>query len=244
MTDPATALLRSYANLYTTRAATISDAVGRAWWQVANVDDVAAARWIDTAARLAAAYRPATANLTSAYLARQVALLTGTDPTAPGLVPVDELATLALRGVGEDELWGRPVIRARTVLGRGSRWVEAMGRGEAAAREIAVTDLALAQRRAVTATLPGAHGITGYRRALTGAGCPLCAAAAPRTYHTDQLMPIHTHCRCVVTAVGVNADPGALHNATVIDLTGVTPSAAVTVAHDTEIAPSLQEVPA
>jgi hypothetical protein len=239
---PAEALLAGYARAYTARTDVAAGAVARAWWTFGNVDDAAAARFAELATRLAAAYRSQGAQLTSAYLARQVALITGTDPTAPVLVPVEELTGLALRGVEDAELWQRPVLRARRMLGAGDWWATAMGHGERAARELAVTDLALVQRHTTRAALAGDGRVSGYRRALTGRGCSLCAAAAPRVYRTDRLMPIHSHCRCVVTPVTTRVDPAAAHNETLIDLTGVTPAGRVAVDLTTEIAPSLQEV--
>lgn len=70
-------------------------------------------------------------------------------------------------------------------------------------------------------------GVIGYRRVIhpeLGSGAPpcgLCVVAATRLYHLEELMPIHSRCRCSVAAVTKTADPGLQLNdkdlATVLD---------------------------
>lgn len=239
---PATALLDAYGLTLGRHSRAAADAVARAWWTFGNVDGPAAARFGGAAARLGLSTRVTTANLTAAYLARQVALLAGVDPDAPVVIDPADLATPVLRsGVTDENLWARPVARTRGVLAEGEWWSVAMRHGEAAAREVIVTDIALAQRTATRRSLTASGLVAGYRRVLTGRNCKLCTAAADRVYHKADLMPIHTNCDCRVSAVVGAADPGGARNRAVIDLRAVEP-ATVAVDLTTEIAPSLQEV--
>jgi hypothetical protein len=55
--------------------------------------------------------------------------------------------------------------------------------------------------------------ITGYRRVIhpeasKGGVCGLCIAAADRVYHVKELMPIHDRCKCTVSPVTSEHDPG------------------------------------
>lgn len=53
-------------------------------------------------------------------------------------------------------------------------------------------------RRAASAASLEQRGVTRYRRALAGEGCPFCTLIADRTYSTNNLMEAHTRCQCVV----------------------------------------------
>lgn len=83
-------------------------------------------------------------------------------------------------------------------------------------RIVADTDVMLADRaqsaKFMSERRP--NGATGYRRVLhpeLGSGAPpcgLCVVAADRVYTFEELMPIHSRCRCTVAAVGSKDDPG------------------------------------
>lgn len=59
--------------------------------------------------------------------------------------------------------------------------------------------------------------IIGYRRVIhpelsrTGT-CGMCIAASTRIYYVEELLPLHTHCKCTVAAVTAEHDPGAHMN--------------------------------
>jgi hypothetical protein len=119
-------------------------------------------------------------------------------------------------------------VSAGTVYGRvadSARWAairdgisldEAKRRAIQRAQIMADTDIMLADRAQASAFLQQRkpRTVTGYRRVLhpeLGSGAPpcgLCVVAADRVYHIEELMPIHARCRCTVSAVGEDSDPG------------------------------------
>lgn len=78
-------------------------------------------------------------------------------------------------------------------------------------------NLMLAQRLAQQQVISNAARstkakITGYRRVihpeLSRSGtCGMCIAASDRIYHVSELMPIHAHCKCTISAVTEDHDP-------------------------------------
>lgn len=81
---------------------------------------------------------------------------------------------------------------------------------------MADTDIALADRAQTSAffTMRKPDGVRGYRRVLhpeLGSGnppCGLCVVAADQVYSFEELMPLHGRCRCTVSPVGSEEDPG------------------------------------
>lgn len=84
------------------------------------------------------------------------------------------------------------------------------------------TDVTLAVREQYRRTLGKQHAF-GYRRILhpelakSGHSCGLCVVAADRTYHVEDLKPLHASCNCEVLPVlqgadGKLLDPGAALN--------------------------------
>lgn len=77
---------------------------------------------------------------------------------------------------------------------------------------VAETDVTLAVRKQYQESM-SAHGALGWRRILhpelseTGP-CALCVVAADRTYHTEDLLPLHGHCVCETLPIFEGADPG------------------------------------
>lgn len=84
------------------------------------------------------------------------------------------------------------------------------------ASTVADTDIMLADRAQASQFLTERKpkNVLGYRRVLhpeLGSGgppCGLCVVAADRVYRIEDLMPLHAACRCGVTVVGSNDDPG------------------------------------
>lgn len=83
---------------------------------------------------------------------------------------------------------------------------------------VAHTDVTLAVREQVRASLGEIPGVTGYRRILrpelskTGP-CGLCVVAADRVYHVKDLQPIHDRCCCETLPIIGSLDPGLTLNA-------------------------------
>lgn len=114
------------------------------------------------------------------------------------------------------DVYSRPIHVYRDALARGldeqMAQIEAFQRAEM----LAMTDNLLARRDAAIEQLRRDE-VFHYRRVIrpelskTGT-CGLCIAAASRVYTTDDLMPIHTRCKCdVVPIIGAD-DPGERFN--------------------------------
>lgn len=148
------------------------------------------------------------ANLTDAYLARTVALITER-PVAPAGASPDLGKSLRM---GQADL-GQVYVR----LGPDFRWRRSQGLTEADARAatttratvMADTDMALAFRRQVV-DFNRKRNVERYRRVLRSEKpCGLCAAASDRLYTRSDLLPIHGRCRCGVIPVSFTSDPGS-----------------------------------
>lgn len=133
-----------------------------------------------------------------------------------------ERAKNAITNVEPGQVYGRlaDAYRYRVATGlmdeeTAARYVDHRARG------VADTDIMLADRAQsqhfMSSRKP--NGVKGYRRVLhpeLGSGAPpcgLCVVAADRIYSFDDLMPIHSRCRCTVAAVGSRDDPGFTLNA-------------------------------
>jgi hypothetical protein len=128
-----------------------------------------------------------------------------------------ERAKNAITNVEPGQVYGRiaDAYRYRVATGlmdeaTAARYVEHRARG------VADTDIMLADRAQsqhfMSERKPS--GVRGYRRVLHpeldsgGPPCGLCVVAADRIYRFEDLMPIHSRCRCTVAAVGSKDDPG------------------------------------
>lgn len=185
------------------------------------------------AAKLAAqmeAMQRAVAQLTDAYMARSLSLLTGSR-----IRPIGRVDTSALRaGVTHPGAYARgaDVYRwqqsqfdaiARSLLTDSPRVPDLITPAEAAARRIAdVADLdaQLAARAQEHASLTdaGERGlITGWRRVIhpelsKGGTCGLCIAASDRLYGPTEPRAIHLRCECTTLPVVDGVDPGSQLN--------------------------------
>ncbi|KFI57525.1 hypothetical protein [Bifidobacterium cuniculi] len=112
-----------------------------------------------------------------------------------------------LRPVSWDELSG-------TDLATVASWLQS---GLDRLRTIATTDMTLASNAAATERW-ARSGVNDYIRVphpeLSDTGtCGLCIAAATRIYHTRDLMPLHSNCKCGVTVLTNDNDPERNKNA-------------------------------
>jgi len=128
-----------------------------------------------------------------------------------------ERAASRVEAVAPEDVYGRVADHVRFVtVSRGVSEQQAALEGLRRAAAAADTDIMLADRAQVTSFLSQRkpRGVLGYRRVLhpeLGSGAPpcgLCVVAATRTYHIEELMPIHARCRCSVAVLTGESDPG------------------------------------
>lgn len=144
------------------------------------------------------------ANLTSAYIAQHVSVVTG---RAVAPVPVDRDAILSARGVPPGEVYRRPAVEVYTALSQGRDLVDAVGRGATRLESIVATDLQMARVRQARSSMVSA-GVQRYRRTLVGAkNCALCVIASTQRYWRGDLSPIHPGCNCGVEPLYVDGEP-------------------------------------
>lgn len=177
---------------------------------------------------------------TDAYLSLEAGLATGTS-TEPWGIDASRLVGRAARG-------GRFLedVYGRLLNSPGDLTVKL-------AREVA-TDLQLAQRYTAGAHVAADRRITRWRRITGGSACPLCSAAASRTYSRGDLQAIHQKCDCTVSPeyVTVKGDPvdrralnqfydqlGSRRQAVAVLGRIATREATVDVAYDAELGPVL-----
>lgn len=114
-------------------------------------------------------------------------------------------------------VYSRPVFEFRDAVARGLSEELALIEAQQRAEVISLTDALLARRDASRPVMKAA-GVTKYRRVIrpelskTGT-CGLCIAAATQLYGVDDLLPIHSLCKCTVLPVTEDVDPKALNTA-------------------------------
>lgn len=139
-----------------------------------------------------------TVRLLDAYMALKTLQATG----AGSMIGLDPAlyTTSTLRGVPADVVYSRPFGALKAFQSDGSHPGEAKRAALASLDKLVRTDLQLSQAAAARDWMSAEKTIVGYRRVLSGPGphCPLCTAAATRTYRKSDLMPIHEHCTCTV----------------------------------------------
>jgi hypothetical protein len=184
------------------RAATVAEAV-RIWSAVGGVTETDRERFVSAVLPVVRAGQQMTADVSAAMIVQ----LGGS--AAVGAPSVDRLV---LRGVDPVEVYSRPVVKARTGLSQGKPWVAAMGSARHLLETLVSTDTQIAKREAAREIMTADDRIVGYRRALTGDSCALCAVASTQRYRTEDLMPIHDHCDCEVVPIIGDRDPGHVIN--------------------------------
>jgi len=144
-----------------------------------------------------------TAQLTNAYL-DSMARLAGVEPSPA------QLAAMAYpRGIDPDEAYRRGATTLYTGLSNGDSFDEAYAASVRRLRDIVRADMQMAARDASHARISGDERVVGYRRVLSpGENCALCAIASTQRYRREDLMPIHSGCRCDVAPIYGTHDPG------------------------------------
>jgi hypothetical protein len=126
-----------------------------------------------------------------------------------------------VEAVPAEEVYGRIADHVRFVtVARGVSPEQAALEGLRRAAIVADTDVMLADRAQANKFLTQRKptSVVGYRRILHpelgggGPPCGLCVVAADRLYHIEDLMPIHSRCRCTVAAALADYDPGQTLN--------------------------------
>jgi hypothetical protein len=184
---------------YASQAAWTTGGQAAAAGQAAQVSDMAAA---------------VAAGMAAQYLALAVAQLAG--PVGVPNFPVPVLRA----GKPMEDVFARVYRVYQRQAAKGADPVRALEIAMRYAATITEANVRMSQQhthRSVLAYLAPKTGIRGYRRVVhpelsrTGT-CGLCIVASDNLYTTDQLMPIHTACRCTVVPVIGDADPGSSLN--------------------------------
>lgn len=207
--------------------ARVLNALERLWAVQPGWHDVDVVRWLGSVVPLMEGAQVQTAAVTDAYLARIEAEILAV-PARPVGVPTEVVSTQGLRGVPATEVWQRPAVTVRTALSEGLDLRTAADRGFNRVRELAETNLQLAETHATRHVHQAKRNVAGYRRVPRGRSCPLCLLASTQRYHKAELMPIHPGCHCKTHTIYGSHDPGqvldpagvdAVHQA-VADFTG------------------------
>lgn len=204
---PDALLARRYTDRYNRLRAAAATAMARAWDRQAGLDDTAATRFSNTAARISLAAQTQAATGVDGYVTAMLTL-TGERASAVGY-DLDDLTGPAVRaGADPVDVYQRSIVTARTSISNGATFAEAMLAGRARALTTAQTDVALTQRQAIARD----YRVVGYRRVLTGKSCALCATASTQRYRSGNLAPIHGNCDCGVAPIMGTRDPGHVIN--------------------------------
>lgn len=116
-----------------------------------------------------------------------------------------------VRNANPFDVYSRPVFAYRDTLATGMQADQALLEAKRRAEILSVTDAVLARRDAAIASI-SLSTATHYRRVIhpelsqTGV-CGLCIAASTAVYSVDDLMPIHSRCKCTVLPIIDGADP-------------------------------------
>lgn len=191
-----------------------STAVAAAWSSLGSWDRRDVPRFVDTVQPVVTAAQQQAATLTDSYIAAAGTQATGTAVAPAGLDPANYTGGQVRGGVTAGDEFARPFRDYWTALGDGKSWDDAQMAGARRASDLADTDVALAARGAARDAMT-AHKpkVVGYRRVLTGVkSCIFCAVASTKRYHIEDLMPLHVHCDCAVSAIWGSKDPGNVIN--------------------------------
>lgn len=129
-----------------------------------------------------------------------------------------ETAAYPRFNVTPEEVWRRPANQFYYMISQGYIGSEALDSVITRVQQMAEAEIQLARRDQAARIYSKAGGVIGYRRVVrpemsrTGV-CGMCLVASDRIYSTDELMPIHEHCKCETAPVTASHDPGSAINA-------------------------------
>lgn len=149
------------------------------------------------------------AAVTDAYLSRAASEIIDAS-IAP--VGVEIVGPLRLGVPDLASVYERVVKEYRYQVSTGVPDAAALGRALERADAMVQTDMALAHRDQARKFM-AVNRVDGFRRIIRperseGGTCGLCVVAADRTYHRDDLLPIHDRCNCTVLPILNGVDPG------------------------------------
>ena len=193
----------------------VKDILTESWLGLGSWDQEDVADFVEQAEPTVNAGQDLTGMLVDQYVSESLSEL-----TKQLVIPRGIPSMTNLRGTPFSEVYARPFVEVWTNLRDGQPFEVALERGLDRLTRLGEDDLTLAYREATRVSL-SRNGVTFYRRVirpeLSGAVCGLCVAASGQRYKSDQLMPIHTHCRCAVMPIIDGADPGREINGQDID---------------------------
>lgn len=208
--DAAVALLASRYQTTVIDIATRNTAVvTRLWRAFGGVDDAAADTFTQRAAAVTLAHQRQAAALAVAYVNAAVGISTGEPVTTS--VDIGDVVARARNGVALTDVYLRPVITARTILGETGDIVAALRAGLNRATSAADIDVKLAARGGARDAMTAA-GVTHYRRMPNAKACTFCLTASTQRYKTADLMSLHVRCGCSVAPIAGDVDPGRVIN--------------------------------
>ncbi|MEU7096062.1 hypothetical protein [Kitasatospora aureofaciens] len=182
------------------------------WQTLPDYSDEGLALWLDQIIPLVTATQQTIATLTDLYLSGVLSRLSGQDVSPVGISPETVSGAGVRNGTPPEVEYERPFKEIWYQLSQDKEFAEAVAIGEQRAMSMISTDFQLARTHAARSVLTEAApklGIVGYRRVLTsGRSCDLCSIAATQRYHVNDLMPIHNNCRCGVSPIMAEKDPG------------------------------------
>lgn len=186
-----------------------ADAIGRLWdLTVSDPTDETLDLWVRRAGSTDRAYRLTAAQMAEAYVqVIEPAMLDGGRWSGQ---PIDSqaIADSVRNGVPAEDLWARPMIRLRSLLGE-SALRDALKKARAYAEDIQSTNTSLATRNGAAASMATSKRIVGYRRVTDGNACDFCLLASTQRYTLGALMPLHGGtCGCTVVPIVGARDPG------------------------------------
>lgn len=169
------------------------------------------------------------ANLTSAYIA-SIATLRGGVLVAPALVA--KRIVLDGRDVPAEDVYRRPASAVYTGLAEGKSYSDSVASGALLLGTLIATDMQMAMVRQARESYR-AQGVTLYVRVLSGGkNCDLCIEASGKSYHTEDLSPLHPGCACSTDEAG--SEPPSIDRSTLDN-----PDVQVEVREHSEYGPTL-----
>lgn len=207
-------IVAAYQELMARLRGQTSTTVAAAWSGLGSWDRSDVGRFVDAVQPVVTAAQGQAAVLTDSYIVASGTQATGAAIGPAGLDPADYTGGAVRGGVTAAEEFARPFHSYWTALGAGKSWDDAQMAGARRAADLADTDVALSARGAARDAMD-AHTprIVGYRRVMTGRKtCIYCAVASTKKYNIEDLMPLHTHCDCVVAPIWGTKDPGQVIN--------------------------------
>lgn len=221
MTAPeaqAQALARAQAQAVATLRARVTAYVTTQWNALGGTySDQALEQFVSRVVPVVIAGQRQVANVTAAYIAQTVAVMSGQGTVAAAGVPPELVSGAALRGIAPETVYGRPIVTVRTAISAGADVAQALAAGLHRAVNIAGTDMQLARTHAAKLAMKDDERVTGYQRVLTNPrACALCTIASSNKYGRGDLMPIHNQCDCGIAPIIGRSNPGSAMNRAIL----------------------------